>query len=168
MTVNNDTTSPTVSITAPANNATVQNTVTVSANASDNVGVAGVQFKVDGTNVGAEDTTAPYSISWNSTTVVNGTHTLTAFARDAAGNTQTSTTVTVTVNNPDTPPSVALTAPAGGATVSGTVQLTATASDNVGVVGVQFKGWRDEYWGGRYVGALCGLLEHDDRAQRLI
>ena len=91
--------------------------MTVSANASDNVGVAGVQFKVDGTNVGAEDTTAPYSISWNSTTVGNGTHTLTAFARDAAGNTQTSTTVTVTVNNPDTtPPTVSLTAPAGGAT----------------------------------------------------
>ena len=141
VTVNNaDTTAPTVSITAPANNATVLNTVTVSANASDNVGVAGVQFKVDGTNVGAEDTTAPYSISWNSTTVGNGTHALTAVARDAAGNTQTSTTVTVTVNNPDsTPPTVSLTAPAGGASVSGTVQLTATASDNVGVVGVQFK-----------------------------
>ena len=84
--------------------------------------------------------TAPYSISWNTTTVGNGTHALTAVARDAAGNTQTSTTVSVTVNNPDTtPPSVSLTAPAGGATVSGTVQLTATASDNVGVVGVQFK-----------------------------
>ena len=141
VTVNNaDTTAPTVSITAPANNATVLNTVTVSANASDNVGVAGVQFKVDGTNVGAEDTTAPSSISWNTTTVGNGTHALTAVARDAAGNTQTSTTVTVTVNNPDsTPPTVSLTAPAGGASVSGTVQLTATASDNVGVVGVQFK-----------------------------
>ena len=53
--------------------------------------------------------------------------------------------MTVTVNNPDsTPPSVALTAPAGGASVSGTVQLTATASDNVGVVGVQFKGGHDD------------------------
>ena len=137
---NADTTAPTVSITAPANNATVQNTVTVSANAADNVGVVGVQFKVDGTSVGAEDLTAPYSISWNTTTVGNGTRALTAVARDAAGNTQTSTTVSVTVNNPDTtPPSVSLTAPAGGATVSGTVQLTANASDNVGVVGVQFK-----------------------------
>ena len=114
--------------------------MTVSATAADNVGVAGVQFKVDGTNVGAEDLTAPYSISWNTTAVGNGTHALTALARDAAGNTQTSTTVTVTVNNPDsTPPTVSLTAPAGGASVSGTVQLTATASDNVGVVGVQFK-----------------------------
>jgi hypothetical protein len=137
---NTDTTAPTVSITTPANNATVQNTVTVSANASDNVGVAGVQFKVDGANLGAEDTTAPYSVSWTTTTVANGTHTLTAMARDAAGNTATSTTVSVTVNNPDTvAPTVSITGPANGATVSGTLTLTATASDNVGVVGVQFK-----------------------------
>ena len=71
----------------------------LTADAADNVGVVGVQFKVDGTNVGAEDTTAPYSVSWNSTTVANGTHTVTAVARDAAGNTTTSTPVTVTVTN---------------------------------------------------------------------
>ena len=47
--------------------------------------------------LGAEDTTSPYSVSWNTTTVANGTHTLTAVARDAAGNTTTSTTVNVTV-----------------------------------------------------------------------
>src|SRR4029078_13417217 len=94
----------------------------------------------DGTNAGAEATSAPYSISWSTTSVGNGTHALTAVARDADGNTQTSATVSVTVNNPDTTlPTVSLTAPAGGATVSGTVQLTANASDNVGVVGVQFK-----------------------------
>ena len=57
-----DTTPPTVSVTAPAAGATVSGTnVTVSANASDNVGVAGVQFKLDGANLGAEDTSAPYS-----------------------------------------------------------------------------------------------------------
>ena len=53
-------------------------TVTVSATASDNVGVAGVQFKLDGANLGAEDTTAPYSVTWNTTTATNGSHTLTA------------------------------------------------------------------------------------------
>ena len=73
--------------------------MTVSATAADNVGVAGVQFKLDGANLGAEDTTAPYSVSWNTTTATNGTHTLTAIARDAAGNTTTSTSVSVTVDN---------------------------------------------------------------------
>ena len=96
-----DTTPPTVSITAPANGATVSGTaVTVAATASDNVGVAGVQFKLDGTtNLGAEDTTSPYSVAWNSTTATNGSHTLTEVARDAAGNMTISVGVSVTVNN---------------------------------------------------------------------
>ncbi|OLD55486.1 MAG: hypothetical protein AUI64_03530 [Acidobacteria bacterium 13_1_40CM_2_64_6] len=61
--------------------------------------VVGVQFKLDGANYGAEDTTSPYSTSWNTTTVSNGSHTLTAIARDAAGNQTTSSPVTVTVSN---------------------------------------------------------------------
>src|SRR6185295_2822114 len=130
----------TVAIGAPTNSATVSGTVTISATASDDVGVVGVQFKVDGANRGAEDTSAPYSKSWNTTTFANGTHVLTAVARDAAGHTTTSSAVTVTVNNIDTtPPSVSMTAPANGSTVSATVTLTANASDNVRVVGVQFK-----------------------------
>ena len=133
-----DTKSPTVSLTAPASGATVSGTVTLSATATDNVGVAGVQFLLDGIALGAEDTSSPYSVSWNTTTATNGTHTLSALARDAAGNTTTKS-VTVTVNNPDTAaPTVSLTAPASGATVSGTVTLIATAADNVGVAGVQF------------------------------
>src|SRR5438045_4537130 len=59
-----DTTPPTVSLSAPANGATVSATVTVSATASDNVGVASVQFQLDGTNLGSLDTTSPYSVSW--------------------------------------------------------------------------------------------------------
>src|SRR5207249_2133385 len=94
-----DTTPPTVTITAPANNATVSGTVTVSASAGDNVGVVGVQFKLDGANLGNEDTTAPYNMSWNTTTIPNGSHTLTAVARDAAGNKRTSSTITLTVSN---------------------------------------------------------------------
>ena len=92
---------PTVAMTAPANGATVLGTVTVSATATDNIGVAGVQFKLDGVNLGAEATTSPYSLSWDTTTSSNASHTLTAVARDAAGNTATATTVTVTVNNAD-------------------------------------------------------------------
>src|SRR2546422_7956024 len=56
-----DVTPPTVSLTVPAAGATVAGTVTVSANASDNVGVVGVQFKLDGANLGAEVTASPYS-----------------------------------------------------------------------------------------------------------
>ena len=102
MTVSNittDPTSPIVSITAPANGSTVSGSVTVSASATDNVGVAGVQFKLDGANLGTEDTTSPYSITWSTNSSSNGTHTLTAVARDAAGNTTLSAGTTVTVNN---------------------------------------------------------------------
>ena len=85
----------TVSITAPAAAVDASDgTVQVTASASDNVGVAGVQFKLDGANLGAEDTTAPYAVSWNTTPTANGSHTLTAVARDAAGNTTTSSAVT--------------------------------------------------------------------------
>jgi hypothetical protein len=139
VTVSNDTTDPTVSISAPAGGATVSGTLTVSASASDNVGVAGVQFKLDGANLGTEDVTSPYSVSWNTTTATNGSHTLTAVARDAAGNTTTSAVVTVTASNDTTDPTVSISAPAGGATVSGTLTVSGSASDNIGVVGVQFK-----------------------------
>src|SRR6266581_100807 len=101
-----DTTPPTVSITSPANGATVSGTINVTASASDNQGVAGVQFQLDGANLGAEDTTAPYSTSWNTTTASNGSHTLTAVARDTSGNRTTSNPVTVTVSNAPPPPSV--------------------------------------------------------------
>jgi peptidoglycan/xylan/chitin deacetylase (PgdA/CDA1 family) len=136
-----DTTAPAVSITAPANATTLSGAaVAVTANASDSIGVVGVQFRLDGANLGTEDTTAPYSISWNTTTTANGSHSLTALARDAAGNNTISSAVAVTVSNADTTaPVVALTTPAAGAMVSGTATLTASASDNVGVVGVQFR-----------------------------
>ena len=135
-----DVTPPTVSMTAPANGATVTgNTVSVSASASDNVAVTSVQFKLDGANLGAADTASPYTLTWDSTTAANGSHVLTAVASDGAGNTATATSVTVTVNNDTTAPSVAVTAPAAGSTVSATANVSADASDNVGVAGVQFK-----------------------------
>ena len=133
---NLDITPPTVSLTAPTNNASVSGTVSLAASASDNVKVTGVQFFVDNnTTPLATDTSSPYSASWNTTTVTNGTHTLTAKAYDAAGNINTST-VTVTVDN--TKPTVNLTAPTSDAQVSGTVNLAATASDNDRVTQVQF------------------------------
>lgn len=137
-----DTTPPTVSISSPANGSSASGTITISANASDNVGVVGVQFKVDANNIGTEDTSSPYSTSLNTTTLSNASHTLTAVARDAAGNTATSSAVTINVNNAPadtTAPTVSIAAPAAGSTVSGTITVSATASDNVGVAGVQFK-----------------------------
>jgi hypothetical protein len=93
-----DTTAPTATITAPSGG-TVSATVTVTADAADDRGVAGVQFKLDGANLGAEDTTAPYSVLWNTGGVANGNHVLTAEARDAANNTGPSAQVTVDVQN---------------------------------------------------------------------
>ena len=143
VTVFNDTTPPTVSVTAPAAGATVSGTVVMSAAASDNVGVVGVQFRLDGETFGAEDTTAPYSVSWDSSSSANGSHAIAAVARDAAGNTSVSGTVTVTLSNgppPDTTaPTASMTSPSSGATVFGTVTVSANASDNVGVAGVQFR-----------------------------
>jgi hypothetical protein len=88
-----------VSITSPASGATVSGTVTVSASASSTIGVASVQFQLDGTNLGSLDTTTPYSVSWNTTSTSNGSHTLTAVAKDTASNSATSPGVTVTANN---------------------------------------------------------------------
>jgi hypothetical protein len=135
-----DTQPPTVSITAPLNGATVSGTVSVTATASDNVGVTKVEFYLDGVLQFA-DTTSPYAWSWDTTTATNASHSLTAKAYDAALNVGTSTAVSVTVNNTGgdvTPPTVSITAPLNGATVVGTVSVTATASDNVGVTKVEF------------------------------
>lgn len=94
---------PTVSIFAPTSGTTVSGTaVTVSANASAEV--VGVQFKLDGRNLAAEDTSSPYSVTWNTAAVSNGTHTLTATARDAAGNQTISAGIIVTVLNTVAPP----------------------------------------------------------------
>jgi hypothetical protein len=133
-----DTTAPTVSLTSPATAQTVSGTIVLAASATDNVGIAGVQFLLDGQAYGAEDTTDPYSISMNSSTLPNGSHTLAARARDAAGNVRTSGTVTVTISNADTSaPSVAVISPVAGQVVSGNISVGVNASDNVGIAGVQ-------------------------------
>ena len=93
-----DTTPPTTSITAPANGTTVSATVSVTASASDNVGVTKVEFYLDGA-LKSTDTTSPYSWSWDTTASANGSHSLVTKAYDAAGNVGTSATVTVTVSN---------------------------------------------------------------------
>jgi hypothetical protein len=130
-----DQTAPTTSVTAPSANSFVTgSTVNVTGTAADNVGVIGVQFKLDGVNIGAEDLTSPYSVTWNTTGATNGSHSLTSVARDAAGNTTTSTAVSVNVDN--AAPTVTITSPTSGSVVNGTVAVNATAADNAGGSGI--------------------------------
>jgi glutamine cyclotransferase len=128
---------PTISISSPASNASVSGVVSVTANASDNVGVTKVEFYVNGV-LKATDTAAPYAYSWDTSSLTAGSYTLTAKAYDAAGNIGQSGTVSVTVVKDTTAPTVSVTSPANGAAVSGTVTITASAADNVGVSSVEF------------------------------
>jgi len=92
-----DSTPPTVNVTAPANGSTVSGTVVISANASDNVAVDHVDFLVNGALVGT-DSVSPYSVTWNSTAVADGSVTVTAHAVDTSSN-SADDTVGVTVQN---------------------------------------------------------------------
>jgi Domain of unknown function (DUF1929)/Bacterial Ig domain/Glyoxal oxidase N-terminus/Kelch motif len=96
-------TPPTITMTAPASGQTVANLLTLWAAASDSVGVAGVQFLLDGAVLGAEVTTAPYTITWDTREATSGSHTLTARARNTSGLTTTSSPVAVTVDNSGNP-----------------------------------------------------------------
>ncbi len=128
---------PTVAVTAPANGSVLFGTsVAVNATASDNDAIVGVQFTLDGANLGPEDTTAPYQLTWNSTSAPDGPHVLAALARDPAGHVS-SQSVAIVVDN--TPPAAAMTAPANGALLAGTsIPVSATATDARGIAGVQF------------------------------
>ena len=123
---------PTVNLTAPAAGATVSGSVTVTATASEaGDTISKVDFYADGTLIGSK-TASPYSVSWDSTKVGNGSHVLTAKATDSHGKVGTSAGVTVSVKNggsDTTAPTVKVTSPSAGATVSGSVALTATATD---------------------------------------
>src|SRR5882724_4984644 len=134
---NADTTPPTVAISSPLTGATVSGTVLVNGTASDNIGVAKIAVSVDGSLL-LTSTSSPFSFFWNSATKANGSHTLMATAYDAANNTK-SASITVNVNNVDTTlPAVAISSPLTGATVSGTVLVSGTASDNIGVTKTAF------------------------------
>ena len=134
-----DATRPTVAIASPTGG-TVSGTKTVSVNASDNVGVTRVELRVNGKLVGS-DTASPWQFSWNTTSLANGSASLTATAYDAAGNSATSS-VALTVSNATavttdtTPPSVSFISPTGGS-VSGTIKVGINATDNVGVKRVE-------------------------------
>jgi len=135
-----DTTNPTVTIISPAAGNGLSGMVTISVDASDNEGIDQVSFAIGQTQIGM-DLSAPFTQSWDTTTFSDGANQVTATAVDLSGNSQVAT-ITVTVSNappPDTtPPTVTIISPIQGSTVSGTVTISANASDDDGVDKVIF------------------------------
>lgn len=127
-----DTISPQISITSPSNNATVSGVISIEADASDNVGVLAVQFKLDDANLGTENTSTPYSTLWDTTLSGNGHHVLKAIAHDAAGNSSTSVQISVIVDNPPPPSPTPAPQPVGGS--------SATANSTPAVSSANFYG----------------------------
>ncbi len=147
---NPDTTPPTVSITSPVSGTTYTSaqTVTITADASDNAGITKVEF-YDKSNLDkgignliATVMSAPYTYNWGFASSNNGTHTWTATAYDANNNSSSSNPVSLTVSIPldTTPPTVSITSPVSGTTYTSaqTVTITATASANAGITKVEF------------------------------
>ncbi|MDP2672116.1 MAG: Ig-like domain-containing protein [Candidatus Daviesbacteria bacterium] len=166
VTVNNsslDLTPPTTSITQPSNGQTVSQAVTVNASASDNIGLTTISIFVDGSIVTAcsvSGTSSNCSYSWDSISVSNGSHTIQSKALDSSNNLGQSSIITVSVNNvtstpipsptpnvttpPITtdpiPPTVSITNPTDGASISrsSSVNISADATDNISVSKVEF------------------------------
>jgi chitodextrinase len=135
-----DTALPVVAVSDPVAGSTVSgSTVSICATASDDVGVVGVQFKVDGVNLGNEDTSSPYSIIWNTTSATNGNYIITATARDAAGNIGVAAPVVATVNNQiviNNPPLIssvsAINTSSNSATITWTTDIPSTSQVEYG------------------------------------
>ncbi len=135
-----DTTPPTVSITAPVEGSVLTAPTAVTADAGDDFLLAGVTFRANDVDLGAEDDTAPFESLLNTDTLPDGPYTLVAVARDTAGNNAVSAVVNITVFHPDvSPPTVAITAPADGAAIGVPTLVTADATDDGPVAGVLFK-----------------------------
>lgn len=136
-----DTQQPTISLTSPANGATVSGTTTLAATAADNGTLQRVEFLVDGSVV-ATDLNSPYSASWNTVPVAAGSHAISAKAFDSCGNSRTSAVVNVTVNNapPNVPPQVVIDSPAQDQVfTSGSLNAFGWATDSGGVPNLEFR-----------------------------
>lgn len=137
-----DTTAPAVAINNPADGTTVSGVVAIGANATDAVGVTRVDFYASSQLIGS-DNSSPYSFNWDSKTVGDGAIVpISAKAYDAVNNEGISNTVNVAVNNAvvvdTTAPIVTINSPIQGANVkSGTVSISASATDNINVVSMK-------------------------------
>jgi hypothetical protein len=135
-----DTTPPTVALTSPSAGAVVSGTLSIGANAGDNVGVASVAFVLDGSQQLGSVTVAPYAVQMATSTLANGSHTITAVAMDAAGNKATSAAVTVTVSNASTPTPPP---PSGSIPTSG-LTMWLRADQGVTLNGAKVSRWADQ------------------------
>lgn len=133
-----DSTAPSVAVASPSAGSTVSGTASVTGTAADNRGLSAVNVAVDGGPWQAASGTANWSWAWSTSALANGAHNLAARATDTAGNVSTSTVTLTVANSPadTTAPAVAVTSPATGATVSGTVTVGGNASDNAGLARV--------------------------------
>jgi len=120
-----DYSNPTISLDSPSASTHIHGTVSLTATATDNNAVSGVKFYANNTLIGSEDTTSPYSVSWDTTATSSESKTLVAVARDSAGNYSTSTSVLITVDN-ETPSTPIITTPSGS-TNSATITISGTA-----------------------------------------
>lgn len=135
-----DVTPPTVSLASSSVNVTTAGNITLTATAADNIGVARIEFYRDATLINT-DLTAPFSTVVALSTADNGTAVFTAKAFDAAGNNVTSNAMSVVVNIvavDSVSPTVTLASSSATVTTASTINLTATAADNVGVTKVEF------------------------------
>jgi hypothetical protein len=121
-----DATPPTVTLTAPTAGQLVRGSVTLSADATDNVAVDHVDFLVNGAVVGT-DATAPYTTTWASSSVPDGTASVSARAIDTSANSATSTSVSVTVDN--TPPDTTITSAPGALVASASASISFSSPD---------------------------------------
>ncbi len=127
---------PSISVNSPADGTTVSGTVQLTASTAT---TSGVQFLIDGTPLGSLLSTSPYTLTWDTTTATNGSHWLAAQTTGPTGVIGTSAVVAVTVSNTSsTPPTVQITAPDAGATVSATVTVAANVASSEGIASVTF------------------------------
>lgn len=136
-----DADAPLVNVGGATPSSTVAGTVNLTAGATDDGGVASVEFLVDGVAVGT-DLTPPYAAAWNTASASNAGHVITARAIDRAGNATTSAGLDVNVDNSGAP-TVSITAPTGGSVSGSSVSVTANAADDLAVTRVEF--FMDDY-----------------------
>lgn len=154
-----DVTPPSIALTSPNNGTTLSGSATISAIATDNIGVAGVQFQLNGTNLGEEDATAPYTVLWDTDGKAPGQYTLTAIARDAAENYTSSDPVPVTLASSSSTLSVSI---VGNGSVSsnltgvhctsGTCSTSYQMNSTVTLVAQAGKRWKFSGWSGACTG----------------